>query len=67
MTDEVNCKGDYSYKQLSLKRVQTAQIIAVLSVLLLTTFHGNILSIFPAWAAITGVGVFRLVHLIINK
>jgi hypothetical protein len=67
MTDEVNCKGDYSYKRLSLKRVQTAQIIAVLSVLLLTTFHGNILSIFPAWAAITGVGVFRLVHLIINK
>lgn len=67
MTDEVSCKGDYSYKRLSLKRVQTAQIIAVLSVLLLTTFHGNILSIFPAWAAITGVGVFRLVHLIINK
>ncbi len=67
LTDKIQCTGDHSHTPLSLKRVQTAQIISVLSVLLLTTFHGNILSVFPVWSAITGVGIFRLGQLIFNR
>jgi hypothetical protein len=65
-TDSINCTGDHSMKHLSVKRVQTAQLISVLSVLILSTFHGNILFVFPLWAAITGVGMYRLIHLFIK-
>jgi hypothetical protein len=66
-TDHIDSKGDRSFSPLSLKRVQSSQIIAVLSVLMISTFHGSILSVFPVWAAITGVGIFRLFHFFINK
>ena len=66
-TDKINCKGDHSSTPLSLKRVQSSQIIVVLSVLLISTFHGSILSVFPVWAAITGIGIFRLFHFFIRK
>lgn len=65
-TDTIGCTGDRSMKPLSLKRVQTAQLVGVLSVLILTTFHGNILFVFPMWAAISGVGIYRLIYLIIK-
>ncbi len=66
-TDKIDCIGDHSLTPLSLKRVQSGQIIAVLSVLMLSTFHGSIYPIFPVWAAITGVGIFRLFHFFIRK
>ena len=65
-TDTIDCTGDRSMKPLSLKRVQTAQLVGVLSVLILSTFHGNILFVFPMWAAISGVGIYRLIYLIIK-
>ena len=65
-TESVNCLGDYSKKPLSLKRVQSTQIIAVLSILLITTFHGSFFSVFPIWAALAGIGIFRLIYLFYN-
>jgi len=65
-TEELHSKGDYSYSSLSLKRIQSAQLICVLSVLVISTFHGTIFMVFPVWAAITGVGFFRLLQLIIH-
>lgn len=66
-TDTIQCLGDYSNQPLSLKRVQSTQIIAVLSILLITTFHGSFFSVFPIWAAIIGIGVFRLIYLLYNR
>jgi hypothetical protein len=65
-TDSLLSTGDHSKKRLSLKRVQTAQLVGVLSVLILSTFHGNILFVFPIWAAISGIGMYRLFYLIIK-
>jgi hypothetical protein len=65
-TDEPKTTGDYSFSRLSPKRVQSAQLVCVLSILLISTFHGSILLVFPVWAAITGVGFYRLIHLIIK-
>lgn len=65
-TDTITCKGDHSFSILSVKRVQSAQLICVLSVLMLTTFHGSLFFLFPVWAAITGVGIYRLILLIIK-
>lgn len=66
-TDKIESTGDNSFNQLSLKRVQSAQLLTVISVLLISTFHGSIFSLFPVWAAITGVGIFRLGQLFIKK
>ncbi|MBS3778052.1 MAG: hypothetical protein KGY50_02020 [Candidatus Thermoplasmatota archaeon] len=65
-TDELKKTGDHSLSKLSSKRVQSAQLLCVLSVLIISTFHGNILSVFPVWAAITGIGFYRLIRLIIK-
>jgi len=65
-TDSLISSGDHSKKQLSLKRVQTGQLVGVLSVLILSTFHGNILFVFPIWATISGIGMYRLIYLIIK-
>lgn len=59
-TDKLQSTGDHSFSKLSIKRVQSAQLLCVLSVLIISTFHSNLLSVFPVWAAITGVGLYRL-------
>jgi hypothetical protein len=66
-TDKIESTGDHSFRSLSLKRVQSAQLLTVISVLLISMFHGNILSVFPVWSSITGIGLFRLGQLFIKK
>lgn len=65
-TEKTFSAEDPSLLKLSIKRVQTAQLICVLSVLIISTFHGSILFLFPAWASITGIGIYRLISLILK-
>lgn len=65
-TDKFKTTGDHSSSRLSSKRVQSAQLLCVLSVLIISTFHGSILVVFPVWAAITGIGFYRLIHLLLK-
>lgn len=65
-TEKISSASDSSLLNLSIKRVQTAQLICVLSVLIISTFHGSILFLFPSWASITGIGIYRLISLILK-
>ena len=66
-TKEVTCTGDHSFNRLSTKKVQSAQLIALISVLLISTVHGNVQMVFPVWAAITGIGIYRLIYVMYAK
>jgi hypothetical protein len=65
-TEKKQVSKDPSLLHLSVKRVQTAQLVTVISLLSIITFHGGILFVFPLWASITGVGIHRLISLIVK-
>lgn len=66
-THEIRCTGDFSSYHLSVKRIQTTQIMGILSVLLISVFHGSILIVYPIWAAIIGIGIHRIISLMIKR
>ena len=66
-THQIQCTGDHSSHHLSVKRIQSTQIICLLSSLILSVFHGGILIIYPVWTAIIGIGIHRIISLMIKR
>jgi len=66
-THEIQCTGDFSPQHLSVKRTQSAQIMGLLCVLLLSVFHDGIWFVYPIWVAIIGIGVYRIISIILKK
>ncbi len=60
-THEIRCTGDYSSHRLSVKRIQATQIMGLLSIVIISVFHGGILFVYPIWAAIIGIGLYRII------
>lgn len=66
-TTTITCVGDQSGILLSLKRVQSGQILGVLSALIISTFHGGINLIYPVWTALIGIGIYHIVIIFRKK
>ncbi len=63
-TKTLSSTCDDPTKPLSVKRVQSAQLFALLSAMSISMLHGGINFIFPVWAAFIGLGIYRLILVI---
>jgi hypothetical protein len=63
---ESQAVGDATGKPLNPRRVQAAQVLALLTALLFAWWAGasGIVALLPLWAAMTGVGLYRLATLL---
>jgi hypothetical protein len=61
--------GDATGKPLNPRRVQAAQFLALLTALLFAWWAGasGMVALLPLWAAITGVGLYRLASLSLSR
>jgi hypothetical protein len=68
-TRELEAEGDATGKPLNLRRVQAAQVLALLSALLFAWWDGTsgVMTVLPLWAAMIGVGLYRLASLFLSR
>ena len=68
-TRQVEALGDATGQVLNPRRVRAAQILALLSALLLAWWVGapGMMSVLPLWAAMAGVGLYRLAILFLSR
>jgi MFS family permease len=68
-TRQVEAVGDATGQVLNPRRVRAAQILALLSALLLAWWVGapGMMSVLPLWAAMAGVGLYRLAILFLSR
>jgi len=61
--------GDATGKVLNARRVQAAQVLALLTVLLFAWWYGasGLATLLPLWAAMIGVSLYRLVSLSLSR
>jgi hypothetical protein len=65
----VRAVGDATGEPLSTRRVQTARALALLTALLFAWWDGQsgMVALSPLWAAMTGIGLYRVVDLILTR
>lgn len=68
-TREVEAVGDATGTVLNPRRVQAAQVLALLTGLLFVWWDAasGVLTLLPLWAAMVGVGVYRLASLFLSR
>ena len=68
-TRKVEAVGDATGKVLNLRRVQAAQVLALLTGLLSAWWAGasGMMAMLPLWAAMAGVSLYRLVILFLSR
>jgi hypothetical protein len=68
-TRQVKAVGDATGQLLNPKRVQAAQVLALLIALLFAWWAGTsgVVIVLPLWAAIVGVGLYRLALLVLSR
>jgi hypothetical protein len=68
-TRQVKAVGDATGQLLNPKRVQAAQVLALLIALLFAWWAGasGVVIVLPLWAAIVGVGLYRLALLVLSR
>jgi hypothetical protein len=68
-TREVEAVGDATRAPLIPRRVQTAQVLALLIALLFAWWDGasGVVALLPLWAAMIGVGLYRLATLFLQR
>jgi len=68
-TREVEAVGDATRAPLIPRRVRTAQVLALLIALLFAWWDGasGVVALLPLWAAMIGVGVYRLATLFLQR
>ena len=68
-TREVEAVGDATGEVLNPRRVRAAQMLALLTALLFTWWAGvsGILTLLPLWAAMIGVGLYRIANLFMQQ
>lgn len=66
---EVQAVGDATGKPLNPRRIQAAQVLALLSGLLFAWWAGElgVVDLLPLWAAIVGTGLYRLAILFLQR
>lgn len=66
---EVQTVGDLTGTPLNPRRVQAAQVLALLTALLFAWWDGasGVVALLPLWAAMTGVGLYRLAILFLSR
>jgi hypothetical protein len=66
---EIQAVGDVTGEPLKPKRVQAAQVLALLTALLFAWWAGasGVVTLLPLWAAMTGVGLYRLAILVVLR
>jgi hypothetical protein len=67
-TREVEAVGDATAEALNPRRVQAAQVLALFTALLFAWWDGvsGMVALLPLWAAMIGVGLYRLVILLLS-
>lgn len=68
-TREIEAVGDATSTPLSPRRVQAAQVLALLTALLFAWWDGasGMMALLPLWAAMTGAGLYRLAILFLQR
>ena len=68
-TRKVEAVGDATGEVLNPRRVQAAQVLALLTALLFAWWDGEsgVLALLPLWAAMAGVGLYRLASLFLSR
>ena len=68
-TRELKAVGDATGQMLNPRRVQAAQVLALLTALLLAWWAGasGLITLLPLWAAMIGVGLYRLAILFLQR
>ena len=68
-TREVEAVGDATGKVLNPRRVQAAQLLALLTVLLFAWWDGasGVMAVLPLWAAMVGVSLYRAADLFLSR
>jgi hypothetical protein len=66
---EVRAVGDATGEPLDARRVQAAQLLALLTALLYAWWEGatGVEALWPLWAAMVGVALYRLAHLFLAR
>lgn len=66
---KVRSVGDAKGKSLHPRRVQAAQVLALLTALLLSWWDGasGVVAVLPLWAAMVGVGLYGLASLLLSR
>jgi hypothetical protein len=66
---EMQALGDATGERLNPRRVQAAQVLALLTALLFTWWggHSGVVALLPLWAAMVGVGFYRLAILFLSR
>jgi hypothetical protein len=66
---EIQTLGDATGKPLKPRRVQAAQVLALLTALLAAWWGGasGVVALLPLWAAMVGVGLYRLAILLLSR
>ena len=66
---EVHAVGDATREPLDARRVQAAQLLALLTALLYAWWDGSagVEALWPLWAAMVGVALYRLAHLFLAR
>jgi hypothetical protein len=66
---QIGAVGDATGTPLSPRRVQAAQVLALLTALVFAWWAGasGVVSVLPLWAAMTGVGLYRLAILFLAR
>ena len=61
--------GDATGKVLKPRRVQAAQVLALLTALLFAWWDGasGVMAVLPLWAAMVGVSLYRLASLFLSR
>jgi hypothetical protein len=68
-TRELEAVGDATGTMLAPRRVQAAQVLALLTALLFAWWDGasGVVTVLPLWAAMVGVGLYRLASLFLSR
>lgn len=68
-TRKVEAVGDATGKVLNLRRVQAAQVLALLTGLLIAWWAGasGMMAMLPLWAAMVGVSLYRVANLFLSR
>jgi len=68
-TRKVEAVGDATGEVLNPRRVQAAQVLALLTALLFAWWDGEsgVVALLPLWAAMAGVGLYRLASLFLSR
>jgi hypothetical protein len=66
---ELKAVGDATGRPLHPRRVQAAQVLALATALLFAWWAGTagVLAMLPLWAAMLGVGLYRLAILVLSR